>query len=195
MRLVLLPPAALVIALVAALSVPLPAAACSLARNPTLEEVLDGDGPIVLGRVTSAVNTDTDSNPDELTITVERVVRGHAGETVVVDQPASLCKDGISWDFDYRLIIALGVPFFNETLSPYWYEFSNGELRGWAEIPAGVTTLDELADAIAALPDTATAKPNQGAPIGDSWAPVLLGLLALVMFLVRPLARTRQEVS
>jgi hypothetical protein len=196
MRLALLTPAALVIAFVAALSVPLPAAACSVARGPTLQEVLDGDGPIVLGRVTGAVNTDTDSSPDELTITVERVLRGRAGETVVVDQPASLCRDGISWDFDYRLIIALGVPFFDETLSPYWWEFGDeAELRGWAQIPAGVTTLDDLADLIAALPDTATAYPEQDAAISGTWVPALAGLVALLFLLVRPLRRKRQNVS
>lgn len=183
---------AFLFALVALVALPRPLAACS-ALVPTFDAAVQGSSLVVLGTVTKATNTDESSHPDEFTIRVERVLRGAHVNRIVIDQPAYLCGDNLGPDsVGRRVIVATDVPFYRQLLSPFWWERRPGVLDGLAEFPAGVTTLDELADRIAALPDTATEDPARGATPGSLvWTHALVGLLALAVFVARPFARRR----
>lgn len=176
--------------LVAAL--PSSATAC-LAEAPTFEQVLEGSRSIVLGRVTRAINDNDHPYPDRFVIAVERTLRGPARSEVVVKQRAGLCGDGLGPDsVGQRVIIALDLRFYGQNLSPYWWQFPNGEMRGWAQTPPGISSLDELADRIAvSLLDTATdvSSPTDSQP--TAWLAFVAGLAALALFLLRPLGRRR----
>jgi myo-inositol catabolism protein IolC len=195
MRLLALAFAALTLVMASFLALPAQALACS-AEWPTFEQVLKRADAIVLGSVTAALNTDEDAYPERFTLSVERVLRGRAGPTLEVTRQASLCGDGLSEaDIGLRLIIASDMRFYRSTIAPYWWEFPNGRLDGWAEYPAGITTLDELADRIAALPDSATDEQTGNAATGAVWPLAVTGLLALILFLARPPAAWRRQGS
>ncbi len=179
---------AIVAAMASLLLVTKPVVACD-AFVPTFQEVIEGADAILIGEVTE-VGRRPDLRWNAVRIEVQRVLRGQAGDALVVDQPAYLCGDGLEQrDVGRRVLIATDVNFGFTEVAPYWW-MQRGQLEGWAETPAGVATIDELANLIAALPDTAIDQPNQdGRPTPSPWLPALAGLMALVVFAVRPIGR------
>lgn len=188
---------ALLLALVGLTALPSSTAACD-AEWPTFSQLLDGSSVIVLGTVTEALNMDDHPFPETYVVSVERVLKGSAGETVTVQQRAYLCGDGlIPDDVGRRILIATDLRFYSATLSPFWWQLPGGRLHGWAETPPGVSSLDELAERIAAaLPDTATAAPATASAAHGGRPIALIAAAALGLFVVRgPWLRRRSPSS
>jgi hypothetical protein len=179
------------LALVALVAMPAAAWGCQ-SEEPGLKQVLEGSHVVVVGIVASGVQTDSDLYPDRFTIEVERTLRGRARASITIESPAGLCGDGLGpAHIGQRLIIADGMRFYGQRLAPFWWTV-DGQLVGWASLPSWVTTLDELVEHIDALPDTATED-----LVADSmtraglWPLAPIGLLAVLLFLRRPIARPK----
>jgi hypothetical protein len=183
----------LVAGLAASASSPAAASACT-AEAPTVQQVVDGASVIVRGRVVREVDVDADAWPDRFTVAVDRVLRGQAGRRIVVHQPAYLCGDQLApGSVGTELIVGLDVRFYSRVLSPYWQINGDGDLWGFAEVPEGVTTLDALADYIAAMPDTAQAWASKGRAVVAPLVLLSIALLALAHFLAKPIAKRRAD--
>jgi hypothetical protein len=165
-------------------------AACS-SVFPTFDDVLASESPIVIGRVIS-----TGHDEPTYTVAVERVVRGHADSTVVVTTWSTYCGDGLVGDglpAGTRLMIALDVPSTAsmnpaKALAPFWF-YHRGQVHGAIEGTPLVSSLDELADRIAALPDTAADVPAHSSLMFYVSVAGLLALLAAGIFFLKPPSR------
>jgi hypothetical protein len=169
-------------------ALPVRAAACD-ASWPTFTEVLEQADEIIVGKVTDVRQVEGSRWP-VATLSVERILRGDVGASLVVDRPAYLCGDGLSEaDLGRRVLIATNVVHGPMTLSPYWWEW-RGRLEGWADTPSGIDSLDELVRRIAAqLPDTATEDRPAQAAEDATRSLLVVGILAFVTVWLRPARR------
>jgi hypothetical protein len=118
------------------------------------------------------------------------VLKGTLPQTVTLS-PAwtSVCHDSVGYyagveESDGKtIVLAIDMPYYDQTIHPMWMTDENGDVWGSAGVPPGATTLDALEAAVLAQlgpPNTAT---SEGAP---DRTPILALLLAaaLVAFTV-----------
>ena len=117
-----------------------------------------------------------DAGDTAMTLRVVHALRGPLPQLLTIDPPVtSLCGDWIGYGElgpGDEVIVALDVPFYDQVIHPAWWMTSDGRVCGTAGVPDEVADLDALAQAIDALPDTATT----GAP-ADSAGSVLVALI------------------
>jgi hypothetical protein len=183
--------AALFLALLAAVLAPASAAVACSPHVPTFDYVMKTDSTIVIGRLGARTEGDrTRDTPPRVTIDVTRVLRGTASETVAADDWTTACRDELPVTHR-RVIVALDVPFGDDEYTVYW-TWGRGSMHSVAEENPRVGSLNELANRIAALPDTAT--DSEAGPWHTRAALMLapLGLLVLGYLVAKPITRRRR---
>jgi hypothetical protein len=120
--------------------------ACS-SEMPGFDHVVDHAATIVEGRVLRV--EEVLSEPDDIVLAVDRVLKGESGPELRLDAPRSgLCGDGLDVPVGTRVIVATEVPFFDQVITPFWAEVDGG-FYGTASIPVGAGSVDQLGASVA----------------------------------------------
>lgn len=178
---------ALAVGLLAAM--PSPVSACT-GEQPSFLEAVRGARAIARVTIVEGFDTYTDDPTTSETYRVDRVLKGTLPQTLTL-APAwtSVCHDSVGYNAGVEesdgktIVLAIDMPYYDQTIHPMWMTYENGEVGGSAGVPPGVTTLDALEAAVLAVlapPDTAT---SGTAPDRTPTLPLLL-VAALVAFTV-----------
>lgn len=163
--------------------------ACT-SEQPSFEQAVDGADFVVDARVIAVQKIV--SEPDTYVLAVDRVLRGQAGAQVVLKGARTgLCGDQLDIQrLGERIIIAVGVDFFDQEISPYWAE-SQGRLYGSATMPFGARSLDDIAWSIAPplkVPAVSASEAGSG-----TWPLVAIAVAGLAGVLVAARWRSRRS--
>ena len=161
--------------------------ACT-SEQPSFQQAVDGADFVVDARVIAVQKIV--SEPDTYVLAVDRVLRGQAGVHVVLKGARTgLCGDQLDIQrLGQRIIIAVGVDFFDQEISPYWAE-SEGQVYGSASMPFGARSLDDIAWSIARLKVPAVSPSEAGS---GAWPLVAIAVAGLAGVLVAARWRSRR---
>ncbi len=170
---------AAMVALAVGFATPRSAAACS-SDQPTFDQAMAGAQAVAIVEVDLAANGEV--QPGVPPLRVVEVLTGDPAPFLVGDPITGLCGDTIHYLFgdSARLIVAFGVPFYDQVIHPAWGRSDDGSLFGTAGNPSGVDTIEGVE---AAIRTRFSAGPGAAEPVtlDSSWLVIAIAALAVVV--------------
>jgi hypothetical protein len=171
--------------------------ACT-SSQPSFAEAVGGARAIAVVTVVEGWDGYQDDPTHSETYRVERVLKGSLPKLVTV-APAwtTLCHDSVGYYSGVEgavIIVAVDVPYYDQTIHPMWAFDSKQGVSGSAGVPSDLSTLMDLEAAIRAelrMPDTATAEESTI----DNSSPLLLYVLSAAGGLVLTARRRARSAA
>ena len=134
-------------AVLAVAAAPASVAACS-SEQPTFEQAMAGAQAVAWVKVDLAPDGEVQRGISPLLVT--DVIHGDPGPFIGGDLRTGLCGDTIHYLYgdDAMVLVAFGVPFFDQLIAPSWGRGEDGALVGTAGMPFGVRTIDDVESAV-----------------------------------------------
>jgi len=169
---------------------PRPAVACS-SEQPTFEQAMAGARAVAVVEVDLAANGEVIDGVPPLRIL--RVLNGDPRPFLAAGNlRTGLCGDTVHYLYGDGavVIVAFGVPFFDQVIHPSWSRVEDGSLYGSAGTPFGVTTVEGVEAAIRQRFPTPPIEPEPA--LDSSWLVLVAAAIALAVAVRVALGRLAQ---
>lgn len=166
--------------LVVGFGAPRPVVACS-SEHPTFEQAMSGAQAVAWVEVELAA--DGEVLPGVPPLRIVEALAGDPAQFLAGDPRTGLCGDTIHGLFGdgARVIVAFGVPFFDQVIHPAWGRGDDGALFGTAGVPFGVSTIEGIEAAVRDRFPPAQANASGPFSIDGSWLVIIAAALATVI--------------
>jgi hypothetical protein len=168
--------AVLAVALVA-MAAPRDASACT-SEQPTFEQAMGGAQAVAWVEVVLAA--DGEVQPGIPPLRVTEVIHGDPAPFLAADPRTGLCGDTIHYLYGdgARVLVAFGVPFFDQVIHPTWWRDETGAVSGTGGVPFGVRTIEGLEAAVRDRFPAPEANDSGPMSIDGSWVVIIAAALA-----------------
>lgn len=169
-----------VFALAVGVATPRPVDACT-SEHPSFEQAMAGAQAVAWVEVELAANGEVLPGVPPLRVT--EVIHGDPAPFLAADPRTGLCGDTIHYLYGdgARVLVAFGVPFFDQIISPSWWRDETGVVSGTAGVPFGVSTIEGLEAAVRDRFPPAQANASGPFSIDGSWVVIIAAALATVI--------------